>query len=550
LNFAGSSGVFSLSKDGTSYSSSLTYTVAEANNISKTVYVRFTPSQADRNYFDSITIATGGLDTGIVLKGSSLDPVKTLEVVNWNLEWFGSTEFGPTNDNLQEQNVRTIMQSIGADLFALEEVVDETRLQNIVNSMPGYAYVINHYGSHTNPNESNPEPLSSAQRLAFVYKTSVFSNIDTAALLSVGINTPADIGTTSYNNWASGRFPFLMSADVTLDGVTKNIKFIVVHAKANTAPTIPSYNRRKAGADELHDLINTTYGSDNVVLLGDFNDDLDQTITDGINPPTTSYVAFTTDASNFSFPTLPLSQAGKRSTVTHDNVIDHVVLSNELGSNFINASATILTDAAALIPSYGTTTTDHYPVFTRYTFSAQSSLPIKLNYFTAEKNNEAVNLSWSSALESNSKEYRIERSVDGRSFIEIGTVHARGVASKYQFQDQAPLAGDNFYRLKMVDMDGAFEYSKSIRVKFEKQILITVKPNPAARFAYVTLSGAVPGVSLGIYDVQGRLVKQLTLNGTINPMLKVDLNGIPNGMYILKLSAGEYNSSQKLIIRQ
>jgi len=543
---------FAVSKDGVTYSSSITYTVGEANNIPKTVYVQFSPTQNDHNYNGAVTITSGSLTNSVVVKGSSLDPVKTLEVVNWNLEWFGSTVFGPTDDNLQEQNVGTIMRNIGADLFALAEVVDTARLGNIVRSMPGYAYVVSNYGSHTNPNEvpaPAPDALAQAQKLAFVYKTSIFTNISTTALLSTGINTPGDVSTTSYNNWASGRFPYMMTADVTLDGVVKTVRFVLIHAKANTAPTTPSYNRRKAGADELHDLLNTTYGSDNVVLLGDFNDDLDQTITDGITPPTTSYIAFTSDTpANYTLLTLPLSLAGERSTVSHDNVIDHIIVSNELSNNFISGSSDILTDVSGLVSGYGTTTSDHYPVFSRYTFSAQA-LPIRLNYFTAEKNNAAVNLSWSSGFESNSKEYRVERSSDGRTFSEIGMVAARGVASKYVFTDRSPLSGNNFYRLKLVDQDGKFDYSKSIRINFANELVVSLKPNPAARFTYVSISTPVPFISVGIYDAQGRMVKARNLS-SINGQFRLDVTGIPNGVYVLKLTGAGINGSQKLIIRQ
>jgi hypothetical protein len=65
-------------------------------------------------------------------------------------------------------------------------------------------------------------------------------------LLSAGINISAD-ATTSYNNWASGRYPFMMTADVTLNGVTKTIRFVLIHAKANTSPgrhTIAEKQRR------------------------------------------------------------------------------------------------------------------------------------------------------------------------------------------------------------------------------------------------------------------------------------------------------------------
>ena len=551
LSFSGSSGVFSLSKDGIAYSSSLNYTVAEANNISKTVFVRFSPIHTDRNYNDTIVLTSGSLDTSVTLKGSSIDPIKTLEVVNWNVEWLGSTSFGPTNESLQQQNVQTIMQNIGADLYALEEVVSETALQNIVNAMPGYAYVLSNFGSHTNPNENPPpapDALAQAQKLAFVYKISVFSNVTTTALLSAGINTPADVSTTSYNNWASGRYPFMMSADVTLDGVTKNMKFIVIHAKANTAPTIPSYNRRKAGADELYALLNSTYSTDNIVLLGDFNDDLDQTITDGITPPTTSYVSFTSDPSNYRLVTLPLSQAGKKSTVSHDNVIDHVIVSSELGPNFMNASANILTDVTSIVSGYGTTTSDHFPVFTRYMFNL--TLPIKLNYFTADKVKQSVKLRWSSSLESNSREYVVERSSNGIQYVSIGKLAARGQASVYEFVDDAPLAGNNYYRLRLVDLDEKFEHSKAIRITFEKEVLITIRPNPAPGFTKVALQGEINGlVNVSIYDQQGRIIKQLSRQAGPNQPLDIDLSGVNKGVYILKIRAGGILKTEKLVIQ-
>lgn len=361
-------GNFQLSKNGMVYTSSITYTQAEANNVNKTVYVRFAPTQQGQNFTGTVTVATGSLSSVVNLKGTSIDPATTLEVVNWNLEWFGSPVMDPKNDDQQEQNIKTILQNIGADVYGLVEVVDEARLANIVNQMPGYSYVICNYGSHTNPFESNPGPLSLAQKAAFVYKTNLFSNITTTALLSQGVNTAADLSNDQFNAWSSGRYPFMMSADVTLNCVTKNVKFVLVHAKANTSPTNVSYDRRKAGADSLHSYLNKIYPNDNIVILGDFNDDLDQSITAGFT--TTSWNSFTNDTENFSALTLPLSLAGKKSTVSYNDIIDHVVVSNEMAPYYMESTATILNDVAGLVSNYGSTTTDHYPVFTRYRFAS------------------------------------------------------------------------------------------------------------------------------------------------------------------------------------
>ena len=359
-------GPFTVSKDNSSFSNSITYSIAEANNIPQTVYVRFSPPANKQNFTGNISITSGDLSENVDLSGTSIDPATTLEVVNWNIEWFGSPVNGPTNDAQQEQNVRTILQNLGADIYAVTEIVDETRLANVVSQMPGYTYVISNYGSHTNINESDASPLGEAQKLAFIYKTSVFSNVTTTALLSQGINSVADLTNPAYDYWASGRFPFMLSADVTLNCVTKNVKFILVHGKANTAPTTPSYNRRKLGADSLHYTLQQNYANDKIIILGDYNDDLDESITDGFT--ITSWSAFTTDEENYEPLTLPLSLAGERSTVSHDNVIDHVIVSNEMEQYYMNATANILTDAASLVSNYGSTTSDHYPVFTRYIF--------------------------------------------------------------------------------------------------------------------------------------------------------------------------------------
>jgi hypothetical protein len=366
-------GDFLLSKDGSTFSSSLLYTIAEANDLVKTVYVRFAPTQAGQNFTGTVTVATGTLSSVINLKGTSIDPATTLEVVNWNMEWFGSTLEGPPNENVQEQNVKTILQNINADVYALVEVVDEARLANVVSQLGGYSYVISNYGSHTNTTVNPPSAINNAQKLALVYKTSLLSNVTTTPLLSQGVNSPADISSNpAYNYWASGRFPFMVSADVTLNCVTKNIKFIIIHAKANTSPTNISYDRRKNGADSLHYALQQLFPNDNIIILGDFNDDLDQSITAGFT--TTSWDSFTTDPSNFTAVTLPLSLSGKKSTVSYNDMIDHVVVSNELQPYYMPATATVLNDVTSLVTNYGSTTTDHYPVFSRYRFE-QPAVP-------------------------------------------------------------------------------------------------------------------------------------------------------------------------------
>ena len=371
-------GNFLISKTNGSFTPTVSYTIAEANNVTQTLYIQFAPTAPTVSYQGNLTFNTASLvDSTITLKGNSIDAATTLDVVNWNLEWFGSTTLGPTNDNLQEQNVKTVLQNINADVYAVVEVVSEPRLANVVSQMPGYSYVLCNFGSYTNPSASGAGPLSESQKQGLIYKTAMFpGGLTSQALLSNGPNTPADLTNPAYNWYASGRYPFMVTGTTTLNGVTKTIRFVIVHAKANTSPTLTSYARRKAGNDSLLIHLNTFYPNDNIIFLGDFNDDLDSTITAGINPKLSSYKQFVDDNTRFSSPTLALSLAGKKSTVSYNDVIDHVMLSNEMQCSYLAGSAAILTDVTSLIPSYGTTTTDHYPVYTRYLFAQPSSATI------------------------------------------------------------------------------------------------------------------------------------------------------------------------------
>src|SRR5690349_19280102 len=71
-----------------------------------------------------------------------------LDIVSWNVEWFGSPTQGPADDNLQEANVKTMLHALHADLYALVEVVDTARLRRLANSLGSdYGYVVSPYCS-------------------------------------------------------------------------------------------------------------------------------------------------------------------------------------------------------------------------------------------------------------------------------------------------------------------------------------------------------------------------------------------------------------------
>lgn len=295
-----------------------------------------------------------------------------LKIVNWNIEWFGHPSLGPVDDALQEKNVLTIFRNINADLFALGEIVDVNRLQNIVSQLPGYEFIISDFCSAS----TNISGCINDQKLAFVYKSSVIKSIR-----SYGVLRSTNSSTTAKYNWSNGRFPYLMEADVYSNGTQKRIQFIAIHAKANTSDYIESYNRRKNGATELRDSLLTQFPNSNWIVLGDYNDDLDKTITSQVYPITESSFASFTNESTFNAITLPLSLSGQKSTVSYSDIIDHVTISNEMNQYYVSNSAKILkNEVETWVSNYGTTTSDHYPIYTEFVLSNFLNLKPSKNF--------------------------------------------------------------------------------------------------------------------------------------------------------------------------
>lgn len=280
----------------------------------------------------------------------------TLDVVNWNIEWFGSTQNGPANKNVQEQNTIKILRYLDADIYALCEIVDTARFRRVVDSLgSNYGYVISDYCSLAA--FTGDADWLTGQKLAFIYKKSLFSNIQAKGMLRNSAG--------AYTNFASGRFPFLFNANVTLKGKKRNISFIVMHAKSGA--TYADYNKRLASSQELKDSIGLYYNNVPLILLGDFNDDLDESIVTPFPSPFKNFVDDSTSAKYFRCITYPLTRSGLHSTIGYSDMIDHQVINYKMDTMYIKGSVMLRTDVTTVVPDYTTrNTSDHYPVFSRY----------------------------------------------------------------------------------------------------------------------------------------------------------------------------------------
>jgi exonuclease III len=305
----------------------------------------------------------------------SIPTANTFDLVTWNLEFFGAKredypeEFGPADEALQLQNVRQVISSLQADVIAVQEVSNDSLFTELVRQLPGYKSVCSDRFSRSFEGPSTTFP---PQKVCFIYDSTSVQVLSAKALFENLYDSARTIDPSLLPNyptgdpisfWSSGRLPYLLTANVTINGVTERINFVNLHAKSGS--TLSDFNRRVYDAQVLKNYLDANYSTEQVVVLGDFNDDLDQSIAAG---QPSSYAAFVND-STYVPVTKSLSLAGARSTISFSDMIDHQVISNELSEELLIGSERVITPFAT-IPNYGNTTTDHLAVVTRYAFVA------------------------------------------------------------------------------------------------------------------------------------------------------------------------------------
>lgn len=272
----------------------------------------------------------------------------TLDVGNWNLEWFGDPNNGPTDDALQLSNVKDVISGSDLDIWGLEEVVSGSEWSTL-KSIPGYAGVLANDANVTN---GSAYYTTSEQKVGVLYKTSIASLVSAKVIL------------TANDNDFAGRPPLEVTLKVTMNGTTENLVIIVLHMKAFN--DVASWQRRQNAAVALKSYLDSTYPTQKVMVIGDWNDDVDTSITSGEPTP---YANFVGDGARYTYPTKALTDAGVASTVSYTDFIDHQLDTNEMYATYVAGSAKVYR-VDSYISNYGTTTTDHYPVLSRYNFGS------------------------------------------------------------------------------------------------------------------------------------------------------------------------------------
>jgi ELWxxDGT repeat protein len=235
-----------------------------------------------------------------------------------------------------------------------------------------------------------------------------------------------------------------------------------------------------------------------------------------------------------------------------DGTIANTAILADINPGFANSSPVSLINFKNAIYFAATTGTDGPELFK---INAMSILPLDLLSFNGKSENNQNILTWQTANEVALSHFDIERgplAPDGRNtnmkFEKIGEVKANGGPSEnvnYEFIDQAPPAPDGgaLYRLRMVDLDGKFKYSKIINLENKQQSEIKIYPNPTSD--YFSISGNQSFEKLQIVDAAGRIVKEfLPQNDN-----KYGLKGVGAGVYLLRIIDNNRMINSKIFIK-
>ncbi len=197
--------------------------------------------------------------------------------------------------------------------------------------------------------------------------------------------------------------------------------------------------------------------------------------------------------------------------------------------------------------------------YTATTVSIQASvaLPIELLYIRGEALDQSNKITWASASEKNSSHFEVERSSDGITFEMISIVAANGntvTNQSYALLDEKPLQGIGYYRLKMVDLDDTFEYSKVVSISFKndtKEIHLAISPNPATDVVHFVISKEeINNAIIEIHSITGQLVFQKRINkNDPNPRFDWNTEGAVKGIYMATLTSGSERKMEKIIIQ-
>jgi hypothetical protein len=205
--------------------------------------------------------------------------------------------------------------------------------------------------------------------------------------------------------------------------------------------------------------------------------------------------------------------------------------------------------------STGTVTSSSLSSFGLFSFgSIASSLPLQFLGFTAQRKQNYSQLDWTTSREFNVDHFEIERSEDGISFRKIGltaSLNTNGT-NNYRYNDNLPLNGIAWYRIKSVDRNGEYNYSK-VAVVSDHRISnngIYVINNPVYQFIYLSTGVSYEGkYDYSIINANGQLMQKGNITASAGGITTIPLSvAMASGVYVLDLRNNVHVLSQKIVV--
>ncbi|MDG5766588.1 T9SS type A sorting domain-containing protein [Balneolales bacterium ANBcel1] len=274
---------------------------------------------------------------------------RTFDVVTWNIEWFGDATRGPSDNELQFNNVVEIIQTMQPDLIGVQEIADQAQFDRLMDELPEYEGFITNF--------------SQPQQTGFIFRSESVDTLFTRMLDS-------QMGMSFYH-WA-GRFPLEVAFVASVEDTDKVMMAVVIHAKAMSDEK--DYNRRVAASAQIKEYFDHSIGSTPLLFLGDYNDRV--TGTNAGDDLPSPYRNFVLDP-YYEVVTLPVEEAGEASwpgigSHFEASMIDHITVNRPLADSWLRGSERVY--YPYYISQYHNTTSDHYPVKARFDITGKATV--------------------------------------------------------------------------------------------------------------------------------------------------------------------------------
>ncbi len=168
--------------------------------------------------------------------------------------------------------------------------------------------------------------------------------------------------------------------------------------------------------------------------------------------------------------------------------------------------------------------------------AALALLPVELIDFQGRLEGKSARLRWEVAPDGSLNHFELERSSSGVDWTTIQRLLFSPTQAFYQHLDPYPTTGNNYYRLKMVDIDGSISYSELVSIRWDGLEVLQLSPNPTAESLTLVANWQPGTVSIAVFDAKGQLLRQQSkqVNAALEP-LSMDVAALPSGVYFVKI---------------